>query len=189
MYKYKYATEHYSPTVLFPFSENWLRWWSRQQQSFLTCSLNTPRNPIAWCSSRYTLSSRLSYPNIILSIYGSTALEDLGRFFSSLILYTAGRTPCTVDQSVARPRPTPRTTQTQNKRTQTLMPWVGFEPTIPVFERAKTVHALDRAATVIGELHTTNWGGTWQKQNCRRSLRFKYITCPNSYYLKVALKP
>jgi hypothetical protein len=30
------------------------------------------------------------------------------------------------------------------------MPGVGFEPTIPVFERAKTVHALDRAATVIG---------------------------------------
>jgi uncharacterized lipoprotein YbaY len=29
------------------------------------------------------------------------------------------------------------------------MPLVGFEPTIPVFQRAKTVHALDRAATVI----------------------------------------
>jgi hypothetical protein len=27
---------------------------------------------------------------------------------------------------------------------------VGFEPTIPVFERAKTVHALDHTATVIG---------------------------------------
>jgi hypothetical protein len=27
---------------------------------------------------------------------------------------------------------------------------VGFEPAIPVFERAKTVHALDRAVTVIG---------------------------------------
>jgi hypothetical protein len=27
---------------------------------------------------------------------------------------------------------------------------MGFEPTIPVFERAKTVHAVDRAATVIG---------------------------------------
>jgi hypothetical protein len=26
---------------------------------------------------------------------------------------------------------------------------VGFEPTIPAFERAKTVHALDRAASVI----------------------------------------
>jgi hypothetical protein len=30
------------------------------------------------------------------------------------------------------------------------MPRVGFEPTIPVFERAKTDHARDRAATVIG---------------------------------------
>jgi hypothetical protein len=29
------------------------------------------------------------------------------------------------------------------------MPRVGFEITTPVFERAKTVHALDRAATVI----------------------------------------
>jgi hypothetical protein len=27
---------------------------------------------------------------------------------------------------------------------------VGFEPTIPVFERAKTVHALDRGAIVFG---------------------------------------
>jgi hypothetical protein len=27
---------------------------------------------------------------------------------------------------------------------------VGFEPKIPVFERAKTVHAIDRAATEIG---------------------------------------
>jgi hypothetical protein len=27
---------------------------------------------------------------------------------------------------------------------------VGFEPTIPVFERAKTVHALDRVVIVIG---------------------------------------
>jgi hypothetical protein len=30
------------------------------------------------------------------------------------------------------------------------MPQVGFELTIPVFEPAKAVHALDRAATVIG---------------------------------------
>jgi hypothetical protein len=30
------------------------------------------------------------------------------------------------------------------------MLWVGFEPTIPAFEQAKTVHALDRAAIVIG---------------------------------------
>jgi hypothetical protein len=35
------------------------------------------------------------------------------------------------------------------------MPRVGFKPTIPVFERAKTFHALDRAATVIGN-HKSN---------------------------------
>jgi hypothetical protein len=31
------------------------------------------------------------------------------------------------------------------------MAQMGFEIIIPVFERAKTVHALDRAATVIGK--------------------------------------
>jgi hypothetical protein len=71
-------------------------------------------------------------------------------FFSFLILYTVGRTPWMGDRLVARPLPTHRTTQIQNKCTQTSMPWVGFEPTIPVFERAKTVHASDDAATVIG---------------------------------------
>jgi hypothetical protein len=30
------------------------------------------------------------------------------------------------------------------------MPRVGFETTIQVFERAKTVHASDRVATVAG---------------------------------------
>jgi hypothetical protein len=30
------------------------------------------------------------------------------------------------------------------------MPRVGFEPTMTAFHRAKTVHALDREATVIG---------------------------------------
>jgi hypothetical protein len=30
------------------------------------------------------------------------------------------------------------------------MPWVEFEATIPASERAKTVHALDRSATVTG---------------------------------------
>jgi hypothetical protein len=34
---------------------------------------------------------------------------------------------------------------------QTSMPCVGFEPSIPAPERAKTVHALDLSATVTGE--------------------------------------
>jgi hypothetical protein len=47
---------------------------------------------------------------IYLSIYLSTALVDLGRFFSFVILYTVGRTPWTGNQPVARPLPTHRTT-------------------------------------------------------------------------------
>jgi hypothetical protein len=54
------------------------------------------------------------------------------------------------DQLVAKPLPTHRITQTQNKCTQTSMPRVAFESTILAFELAKTVHALDRAATVMG---------------------------------------
>jgi hypothetical protein len=85
------------------------------------------------------------------SVYGSAVLLlDLDRFFSFLVLYAVGRTPWTGDEPVARPPPTHRITQTQNKRTQTSMPRVGFECTIPAFERAKTVYALYRAATVIG---------------------------------------
>jgi hypothetical protein len=36
-----------------------------------------------------------------------------------------------------------RTTQTQRKHTQISMPWVGFEPMILVFERAKIFRALE----------------------------------------------
>jgi hypothetical protein len=71
---------------------------------------------------------------------------DLGRFFSFLIFYIVDRTPGTGDQPIAWPLPAHRTAQTQNKRTQTSMPQVGFETTIPVFERAKT----ERAANVVG---------------------------------------
>jgi hypothetical protein len=80
----------------------------------------------------------------------SDLLFDLGHLLSFLIIYTVGRTPSTGVQPVARPLPTHRATQTQNKRTQTPVSWVGFEPTIPAFERAKTVHAVDLAGTVIG---------------------------------------
>jgi hypothetical protein len=38
------------------------------------------------------------------------------------------------------------------------MPSVRFEPTTPAFERAKTVHPLDRAATVIGQGITLHLG-------------------------------
>jgi hypothetical protein len=87
--------------------------------------------------------------SFIFSVYGSAALSTFGLFSSFLIPYTLVRTLWTGDQPVARPLRTHRITETHNKRTQTAMPRVGYEPTNPVFERAKTIHALDRAATVM----------------------------------------
>jgi hypothetical protein len=49
------------------------------------------------------------------------------------------------------------------------MPWVGLELTILVLQRAKAVHALDRAATATGSIVTsafTNYG-----MKCRGNLR------------------
>jgi hypothetical protein len=84
---------------------------------------------------------------VVVTIY--TPLLDFGRFFSFLILYTAGRTPWTGDLRVAKPLPTHRTTQTQNRHTE-IHASNGIEPTIPVFERVKKVEALESAATASG---------------------------------------
>jgi hypothetical protein len=72
------------------------------------------------------------------------------RVFSFVIIYTVSWTPWTGDQSVASPLPTHTTAQTQIKCTLVSMSRVGFELTIPVFERADTVHASERVLTVIG---------------------------------------
>jgi hypothetical protein len=93
---------------------------------------------------------------LLTIFYSIMALQPFVRpftLFHFLNLYTVGMTPWTGDQPVAGLY-LYRTIQTQHKRTQTSMLRLGFEPTIPVFERAKTVHALDRAATVIGLLMT-----------------------------------
>jgi hypothetical protein len=59
---------------------------------------------------------------------------------------TVGRTPWMGGQPVGRTLPI----RTQNKQRQASMSWVGFEITIPAFKRAKTILALDCAATVTG---------------------------------------
>jgi hypothetical protein len=88
-------------------------------------------------------------------IHSSMALQPFVGSRSLLqfrnLVYTVGRTPWASNRPLARPLPTRRTTQTQNKRTQTSMSRVEFEPTIPAFKRAKTVHALDRAASACSD--------------------------------------
>jgi hypothetical protein len=110
--------------------------------------MSLPLHP-SWSTNAISLS-------IYLSIYALQPLWTLAAFFQFPNLYTVGRTPWTGDQPVARPLPTHRTIQTQNKRTQTFMSLAGFEPTIPAFERVKTVHAFDRATTVISRTDSNN---------------------------------
>jgi hypothetical protein len=94
------------------------------------------------------------FNNILVFFFtGSTAPWALASAFQFHDHFKDCRTSWMSDQLVARPLPKHRTTQTQNKHIhtqQTSMPCVGFEPTIPASERAKTVHILDRSATVTG---------------------------------------
>jgi hypothetical protein len=86
-----------------------------------------------------------------------------GLFFSFVIFFTQTVGLLGREISSSQDRCLHRTTQTQNKRIHRHpCLWVGFEPTIPSFERAKTVHARDRGATVTDSsaiLSTTN--STW----------------------------
>jgi hypothetical protein len=72
-------------------------------------------------------------------------------------------------------------TNTEKKRTQTSMPQVGFEHTIPIFKRAKTVHALDRAAAVIGSYKTTvvKFDGYFRKVETSLTMSFNLAQLGN----------
>jgi hypothetical protein len=76
---------------------------------------------------------------IYLYIYGSIALVGLVHVFRGLARRKAA-------------------TYTQNKSHIDSHARTEFEPTMPRFEREKTVHASDRAATVIGVLHIMGSG-------------------------------
>jgi hypothetical protein len=94
--------------------------------------------------------ARASYMLVSLcpSICGSTVLVDLGRFVSFLILYTVvGLFGWGINPLQGRYLHTEQHKHRINAHTS--MPRVGFEPTIPVLKRAKTVHALDRMAIAI----------------------------------------
>jgi hypothetical protein len=53
------------------------------------------------------------------------------------------------------------------------MPLTGFEPTIAVFKRAKTFHALDRAATVAGCITEGIAGYQGHLEGCEAALNAK----------------
>jgi hypothetical protein len=84
-------------------------------------------------------------PSIHLSIHLPTYLWIYSPYgywllFQFLNPYINGRTPWTGDQPIARPLSTHRTTETYIKRKKTSMHRVQLEPTIQVFDPAKTAH-------------------------------------------------
>jgi hypothetical protein len=68
------------------------------------------------------------------------------------------------------------------------MPRVGFEPTIPMFEPVKTVHALDRAGTVI-DSYNNHWAlkgqrrREWASSRSYRSFSYIDTVCRRVIYL------
>jgi hypothetical protein len=87
-----------------------------------------------------------SFIFLLLPLEHTASVKRFGSL-QFLNFYIVGRTPWTGDQPVARPLPAQGNT---NAGRQTSMPRVRFEPTTLVLKQAKTVHALDRATTVIG---------------------------------------
>jgi hypothetical protein len=110
--------------------------------------LSTNLTAHLYFSSQYVYKIKRTIQSFYLWLYSSLLERGKKNLFPSSF-YTVGRTPWTGEVPVTRPLPA----KTQNKRTQTSMPQVEFELTITVFEHAKTVHALDSAATVIGKIH------------------------------------
>jgi hypothetical protein len=103
---------------------------------------------LVWMYTNY--SSPWQWYRTIYACVSTALCWTLAAFWVPLYFYTVCRIPWTWDHPVARPLPRHRTAQTQNKRTQTSMLKVGFEPTISVPEWANKVDVLDRAGTVIG---------------------------------------
>jgi hypothetical protein len=74
------------------------------------------------------------------------------------------------------------------------MPLVGFETLIPVFARAKTVHALDRAATVIGIVRRGSFcinilrTYTFQDTKPCSQLNHGVISCRREMFIITALR-
>jgi hypothetical protein len=102
-------------------------------------SVNHHCIPLVKCKLKHVMHIVLYIYLIYLSIYSPCGCWPL---FQLINLYTFGRTPWTGDGPVTGPLPKHSGKQTQNKSTQTFLPRVGFEPTIPVFKRVKTVQKL-----------------------------------------------
>jgi hypothetical protein len=85
-------------------------------------------------NNAYLIKNRENLSIHLQSISGSIALVDLGRFFNFLIYtHSVGLLRRGISPSQGRHLHTEQ--QKQNKRTETSMPRVGFEPTIKLYKK------------------------------------------------------
>jgi hypothetical protein len=71
-----------------------------------------------------------------------------------------------------------RTTQT-NKQKQISMTPVGFEPTIPVFDRPKAFRGLDLSATVLHTAYFPNTNLEFGRHRGKLPLHVTFVSPPN----------
>jgi hypothetical protein len=100
---------------------------------------------------RVVLGENLPQSQFVQFFYGSAVLVGLGRFCFSSLIYTPSVRLLGRVISPSQGRYLQTGQNKQNNLTQTSHPLVVFEPTIPAFEQVKTLHASDRAVTVIGQ--------------------------------------
>jgi hypothetical protein len=117
----------------------------------IICS-KTPSQLPSSAHNKVRILEHYIFTSKALSIYGSTALWWILAVFSASWVFTQSVGPIYGGSARRKAVAWTQDSATQNKRTQTSIIPVGFELTTPVFERAKTVHALDRTATVINLL-------------------------------------
>jgi hypothetical protein len=131
-----------------------------------------------------SLALLYSVPVIIIIIMALQPFVGPWPLFSFLTLYTAGRTPLTGDQPVARPLPTHRTTQTQNKRTQKRHPCLEWDSSGRRRFMPHTAGPLWSACPYDGNTQIKqkleNQFGVESLMLSDGRVGYRYLWCPNS---------
>jgi hypothetical protein len=114
----------------------------QMNENLLPLALRT----IQWAWSHSVFFSFLA----LQSNLGLCRLHETFRFTSVTLSRTVGRTPWTRDQLVARPLPVHKHRKSRTTQTLNIHALSGIRTHGSASTRAKTVHALDRWATVTG---------------------------------------
>jgi hypothetical protein len=116
---------------------------------------NNKIDKIVSCLALYILINKRKFVSIFFFLWLYSPIQTVAasmKLSVSLQFLDLGQSVGLLGRVISSSQGLSTCTQTQKMHTQhkheTSMPRVGFEATVPESERAKTVHALDRSATV-----------------------------------------